>query len=73
MLEKQLLGPRGNSSLMGAAGLAPGDRLVSVNGNNVARIDIASLADELASGGTARLGLERAGAPRSIDIRFEEE
>lgn len=68
-----LLGPRGNSSLMGAAGLAPGDRLVSVNGNNVATIDIASLADELASGGTARLGLVRAGAPRSIDIRFEEE
>ena len=68
-----VVGPQGNSRLMGAAGLAPGDRLVSVNGNGVASIDVASLADELASGGVARVGLVRAGTSRSIDIRFEEE
>lgn len=68
-----VVGPQGNSSLMGAAGLSPGDRLVSVNGNRVAEIDIASLASELGGGGVARVELVRGGMPQSIDIRFEEE
>ena len=68
-----VVGPQGNSSLMGAAGLSPGDRLVSINGIRVAEIDIASLANELGGGGVARVELVRGGMPQSIDIRFEEE
>lgn len=68
-----VIGAQGNTSLMGAAGLSPGDRLVSINGNRVAAIDAASLASELGGGGAASIELVRGGMPQSIDIRFEEE
>ena len=68
-----VLRPRGDASLMNAAGLEPGDRLVGVNGRAVTDVDVSALASELEAGGTASLDIDRAGETRTVEVRFEEE
>lgn len=71
--ESLLLQPRGDATLMNSAGLAPGDRLVNVNGTRVAELDPSALASRLATGGTTTITIVREGEIRTVDIRFEEE
>ncbi|WP_300393138.1 type II secretion system protein N [Henriciella sp.] len=68
-----VLRPKGDGSLMRAAGLEPGDQLLNVNGVSVSETDLSALSTELEAGGVATLDLQRSGETRTIEIRFEEE
>ncbi|MEQ8559736.1 MAG: type II secretion system protein N [Henriciella sp.] len=68
-----VLRPKGDGSLMRAAGLEPGDQLLNVNGVSVSEADLSALSTELEAGGVATLDVQRSGETRTIEIRFEEE
>ncbi|WP_158085777.1 type II secretion system protein N [Henriciella aquimarina] len=66
------LKPRGDASLMRAGGLEPGDRLVAINGTDVAGLETAALLDRFRTARTVRVSIVRAGQERLIDISFKE-
>lgn len=62
----------GPQDIVEASGLRQGDILLEVNGTNVAELDITEIIDEIGASQAAILSIERAGAERTLRLRFEE-
>ena len=64
-----ILIPRGDASGLAAAGLRPGDVVLTVNGQEITAENQPELMQDLRRAPQAVIGLERDGAPMSVTLR----
>ncbi len=66
------LNARGSSDAMAAAGLAPGDILLEINGTSVRELAVNELIYEIGDSQVAVLQIERGGSVRTVRLGFDE-
>ena len=66
------LSARGSAEVMAAAGLAPGDVLLEINGTSVSELDVNELANEIGNNNVAILRIERDGNLQTVRLKFDE-
>ncbi|MCF6329772.1 MAG: hypothetical protein L3J02_08240 [Henriciella sp.] len=67
-----VLSSRGSADEMVAAGLAPGDVLLEINGTSVSELDVNELANEIGNNNVAILRIERDGNLQTVRLKFDE-
>ncbi len=67
-----VLSSRGSANEMVAAGLAPGDVLLEINGTSVSELDVNELANEIGNNNVAILRIERDGNLQTVRLKFDE-
>ena len=66
------LSSRGSADAIAAAGLAPGDVLLEINGTSVSELDVNELANEIGYNNVAILRIERDGKLQTVRLKFDE-